>query len=467
MAIKRILICPDTFKGTLSSLGVTQTVAQALSASKEANFRIDMAPMSDGGAGLLDSLLNGCKGLTSVAVKNIVGPLGLNNPIDSRFALHAEGKYAVVEMAEASGLPLVDKRLKEINDSNMARSKSFEKLHKDPRLTTSFGTGQLMDYIAKNYSPAQVERIYIGIGGSSTNDAGFGALQALGMDIYLKGDNNGERKLTEPFTGGHLKDVTRIDLNTTAFKTFRNRFPGKNIILLCDVSNPLLGPHGATMIYGPQKGANGKTPQPILDELEAGMTNVADIINAHLKTNRNTGTSGSEVVTDIGTMKGAGGAGGMSGGFYALLNANWQAGAEVLQNVFLQLDERIAQADIIITGEGRFDNQTIQYGKTVASIYKAMLKGMEEKERQGIPQKPKLFVVVCGLYQGPPMEGTSYVPSLSIKGKVDIHGFALSPKRFTSHAAMTQTAECLKVMVEKDVKPFLEGYVIATAASKL
>ena len=535
MAQKRILICPDTFKGTLSSLGVTQTIRDALLSSPSAasKFTIDVAPMSDGGAGLLDSLLNGCRGLQSVPLADIVGPLGPSHRIATRYAIHREERYAVVEMAEASGLPLVDARLAELNAAKSAAASSSASatpsplLEKDPRVTTSYGTGQVMAHIANAYAPSEIERVYVGIGGSSTNECGFGALQALGMDIYVRdtsdsaaaagnNKNSGDavRRLETPFTGKDLASVVRIDTNTPAFTAFRRRFPGRSIVLLCDVNNPLVGPHGATYIYGPQKGANGQTPAPILDELENGMMNVAAVINAHLAADKanaaqhdnhsSDGASEAEKarahVDDIGAMPGAGGAGGMSGGLFALLGAQWKAGASVLQDVFLQLDRRIAEADIVISGEGRFDEQTLQYGKTVASIYKTMLRGMgiadsdgdrtskavssadENKSIKGTDaasaltrgsHQKKLFVVVCGLYRGPAMGGSSgsnkahspsVIPSLCIPNAVDLHAFPLAPERFTPQLAMTETAKCLRQMVESDLCPFLEGYAAENGA---
>jgi glycerate kinase len=266
----------------------------------------------------------------------VVGPTGTG--VDSLYAVHPTNDFCVVEMARAAGLPLVQQSL-------------------DPRHTTSFGVGQVLVDAAKTGA----KKIYLGLGGSGTNDMGIPALQAMSIVRARIGeqwfDHTGP-----PLTGGMLAYVDAFEVNAEAAK----KFPP--IILISAVTNPLLGPTGATEIYGPQKGAT--TPE-IRRDLEDGLTRVADWIDVLMPD------------VKIRSMKGGGAAGGMAAGFHALAGASWQPGA-VSFSEMCGLREHINWADVVFTGEGRFDSQTTEHGKTISVVL------------QLCKELKKPLVVVCG-----------------------------------------------------------------------
>lgn len=376
--MKRILVCCDTFKGTLSSTLVCEAVASSLSQ----HALVRCAPMSDGGAGLLDALLMALPDSRIIRCPNIQGPL-LGQVVEGRYLRFQD--CAVVEMASAAGLPLIP-----------------QDVRKDPRTTTSFGVGQLLQKVADDEDSQECTRLFIGIGGSATNDGGIGALQALGLNCYTK-----DNLLTKKCTGGDLMHISRLEMSTQ-LQQFKRRF--QQILLLCDATNPFVGEHGATRIYGPQKGA---TTEEILQQLEDGMVNIAVRI---------------EEATDVSIahMKGAGGAGGMSGSFLAVLGSQWSSGADTVGHL-VQLPYLLNDCDIVISGEGSYDAQTILFGKSVRVI-------QEMARRAG-----KKFVVVCGVSSGV-HEGQQVI--------------SLVP-RFTPEVAMKDTALCISTVVQENLHRLL------------
>ncbi len=328
----RILVCCDAFKGTLDGRAVGESILRAFPPGTPA---VNI-PLTDGGSGFLDAMMGIMPSLVKRTVR-VVGPAGTG--VDALYAVHPTNEFCVVEMARASGLPL-------ISQSQL-----------DPRHTTSFGVGQLLVDAAKTGA----KKIYLGLGGSGTNDMGIPALQAMSIVRARIGDDWFDHK-GPPLTGGLLSHVDAYEFNADAVKNF------PPIILISDVTNPLLGKTGATEVYGPQKGAT--TPE-IRRDLEDGLTRVADWVDALMP----------EV--KIREMRGGGAAGGMAAGFHTLAKAAWQPGALSFAEM-CGLREHITWADIVFTGEGRFDSQTTEHGKTISVVL------------QLCKELKKPLVVVCG-----------------------------------------------------------------------
>jgi glycerate kinase len=250
----------------------------------------------------------------------VTGPL--SEKIKSYYGLIEDGNTAVMDVASVIGLPLVPKE------------------KRNPLLTNTEGVGELICEILKE----NVEKVIIGLGGSSTVDGGTGLAHRLGIIFY-----SNEKKL-ERMSGGVLNEITRIDISNLHPKVKSTRFIGA-----CDVSNPLLGENGAAKVYGPQKGA---TPEQVMF-LENGLTNLSKKIKECIGKN-------------VSEIKGAGAAGGLGAGLVAFLDAELWSGIELVMEK-LGVERMIKYADIIFTGEGKFDNQTLS-GKAVNGILKLALK---------------------------------------------------------------------------------------------
>ncbi|MDA8442819.1 MAG: glycerate kinase [Peptococcaceae bacterium] len=341
----QIVIAPDSFKGSLSALEAAEAMqAGVLKAFPGAQTRL--FPIADGGEGTVDAVLRALGG--QKVPLSVTGPLGA--PVEAFFGILPDGKTAVLEMASASGLPLLLPQ------------------ERDPRLTTTYGTGELIRAAIE----AGAGRIILGIGGSATNDGGAGMAQALGIRLL------DVRGVELPRGGAALTRLARIDLS--------ERYPGLagvEIIAACDVENPLTGPQGASLVYGPQKGAS---PAVAL-ELDAALANLAEVMQQDLE----------QTVNDI---PGAGAAGGLGAGLIAFLGAKLQPGFTLLAES-LHLEDQIAQADLVITGEGALDTQTA-FGKVPSGI--ACL-----AQRYGVP------VVAIGGSLGP---GAEALYALGIAGIV-------------------------------------------------
>ena len=324
----KIVIAPDSFKESLTALEVANAIETGFKRIFP-NAEYVKLPMADGGEGTVQSLVDATQGRLIEA--EVTAPLG--NQVKSFFGLSGDGKTAIIEMAAASGLHLVpmDKR--------------------DPCQTTSFGTGELI----KQALDLGVQHIILGIGGSATNDGGAGMLQALGLRLL---DKNGQ---SIGFGGAALSNLAEIQMADLA-----PRLQHVQIEVACDVNNPLCGERGASAIFGPQKGA---TPE-MVKELDAALAHFAEI-----------------AVRDCGKQikeqPGAGAAGGMGGGLLLLPNVQLKAGVQiVLDN--LKLAEQVKDADLVITGEGRMDAQSI-LGKTPI--------GVARKAKQF--NKPVIAIVGC------------------------------------------------------------------------
>jgi len=309
----KILICPDSFKESLSAIEVCDCIERGL---KKANskFKIEKIPLADGGEGTVKALVLATGGRSLKC--RVKDPLG--RKIWAGYGILGDEKTAIIEMAAASGLALVP--LKKRN----------------PLLTTTYGTGEII----ANALNRGCRRIIIGIGGSATVDGGCGMAQALGAKLL---DGKG-RKIG--FGGGEIGKVEKIDL-----KFMDKRIRGTEFIIASDVRNPLLGPKGAARVYGPQKGATSK----MVEKLERGLSHLAKVIRKELS-------------ISVENLPGAGAAGGLGAGLYAFLGAKMESGVELVMRI-ARLEKRIRKADLVITGEGRLDRQTL-YGKTVMGVIK-------------------------------------------------------------------------------------------------
>lgn len=313
MSGMRIVICPDSFKGSLSAAEAARSIASgALSAAPDAE--IDIVPLADGGEGTVEAMV-GATGGELVEIE-VTGPLG--RPVSAFYGIIGASDVAVIEMAAAAGLV-------QVSDEE-----------RNPLITTTRGVGEL---ILAAYNRG-CRKFVIGIGGSATNDGGAGAMTALGIRFL---DSNG-RELSPG--GASLVDLDRID--TTGMLIDPSQI---EIRVACDVTNPLVGPTGASAVYGPQKGA---TPD-MVESLDRALARYADVIQ------RDLGISVAEA-------PGAGAAGGLGAGLLAFLGARLESGIDIVLDI-TRFDERLKQADLVITGEGRVDQQTA-YGKTISGVLK-------------------------------------------------------------------------------------------------
>ncbi|MCM2379770.1 glycerate kinase [Pseudomonas marginalis] len=303
----KIIIAPDSFKDSLSAEGVAQAIADGL-AQVWPDAQLVQCPMADGGEGTVDSVLAACHG--QLRHHSVRGPLGA--AVQARWGWLADSHTAIIEMAEASGLQLLPPE------------------QRDACVTTTYGTGELV----RAALDAGAQRIILAIGGSATNDGGAGAMQALGVQLF----DAQAQKL--PPGGLALSRLAHISLEQLDPRLAQVRFE-----IAADVNNPLCGPHGASAIFGPQKGANPEQVQ----QLDAALSHFADHCARVLP-------------NDVRDEPGSGAAGGLGFAAKAFLGAQFRAGVDVVAEL-VGLDQAVRGADLVITGEGRFDAQTLR-GKT-------------------------------------------------------------------------------------------------------
>lgn len=311
--MKKIVVASDSFKGSLTSLEVAAGAEQGI---HEVFLECEVVKVNvaDGGEGTMDALRSTLGGQwVTVAAAD---PLG--RPRNVSYVVLGDGNTAVIEMSAASGLPLLEPQ------------------ERNPMLTSTFGTGEMIvDALSRG-----CRRFLVGIGGSATNDAGMGMLEALGFRFI---DKDGK---VLPGRGESMSEVVDIDMNHVSREVKESEF-----IIACDVDSPFCGPRGAAYVFSPQKGAD---PQMVA-ELDAGMVHLAEVIV------RTTGK-------DIRNIPGAGAAGGLGGGFLAFLNSRLERGIEMVLDA-IAFDDIIRGSDLVITGEGRVDSQTLT-GKTPYGIMK-------------------------------------------------------------------------------------------------
>ncbi|RKD30052.1 glycerate kinase [Thermohalobacter berrensis] len=303
----KIVVATDSFKGSLSALEVVNSVVKGIKKVFN-NAEVIKIPMADGGEGTVKSLVDATEG--EIVYEEVTGPLG--DKVSAFYGILGDKKTAVIEMAAASGLPLVPKD------------------KRNPMITTTYGTGELI----KSALDKGCREFVIGIGGSATNDGGAGMAQALGIKLL---DKKGKEI---PFGGGSLKYLDKIDMSKVD-----RRIEESNFVVACDVDNPLCGPKGASYVYGPQKGAT----EEMVFKLDEGLKRFAEIIKRDLD-------------KEVETIKGAGAAGGLGAGLLAFLDAKLKPGIDIVIER-TRFREKVKDADFIITGEGKMDSQTI-YGKT-------------------------------------------------------------------------------------------------------
>jgi len=308
----RIVIAPNAFKGSLSALEAATAIGEGIrNAVPDAD--LVLVPIADGGDGTVDALVAATQG--DRRTLRVRGPLG--DPVNAEYGLIDGGSTAVIEMAKAAGLALVHKD------------------KRDPRITTTYGVGELLQHAYD----AGARHFVVGIGGSATNDGGAGLAQALGYHLL------DERGLELPPGGLALKRLARIHAGGV-----HANWKQAEVEVACDVTNPLTGPRGASAVYGPQKGA---TPEMVA-ELDAALHHFAEIIRRDLG-------------VDVEPLPGAGAAGGLGAGLVAFTGARLGPGAEMVMEA-LHLDERLTGAQLVITGEGRLDSQTARFGKGPAAV---------------------------------------------------------------------------------------------------
>ncbi|GAC1378486.1 MAG: glycerate kinase [Ktedonobacteraceae bacterium] len=307
----RIIIAPQSLKGSLTAAETGQAIAQGVRAVYP-EAEIGIVPVADGGEGTVQALVDATGG--EMVQQMVTGPLGA--AVAAFFGLLGDGRTAAIEMAACAGLPLVPLE------------------QRNPRITTTYGVGELILAALDRGS----RHLIIGIGGSATNDGGAGMVQALGASLLTD-------KGQEIIPGGAaLATLSRISV-----ANLDPRIRQCKIEVACDVTNPLCGPSGASAVYGPQKGA---TPEMVA-QLDAALAHYAQIIE------RDLGRS----VKDV---PGAGAAGGLGAALMAFLQATLRPGAQIVLEA-VRLEERVRNADLVITAEGQIDEQTA-YGKSVAAV---------------------------------------------------------------------------------------------------
>ncbi len=337
----KIVIAPDSFKESLDALAVAQAIETGFKrVLPQAQY--DLIPMADGGEGTVQSLVDGTNG--SIERVSVTGPLG--ECVWASFGVSGDGEVAFIEMSAASGLHLVP----------LAQ--------RNPLTTTSYGTGELIQAALDQ----GVKRIILGLGGSATNDAGAGMLQALGARFL------DERGQMITWGGAALASVARVDLSQ-----LDERLANTQIQVACDVDNPLCGVHGASAVFAPQKGA---TPQQVM-QLDHALAHFAEVVRLQLG-------------LEIAAHAGAGAAGGMGAGLMLLPQVQMQSGVQIVAEA-VRLAERMGDADLVITGEGCMDGQSVhgktpigvarvakQFDKPVIALVGSLGEGYEAVYAQGI-----------------------------------------------------------------------------------
>ena len=306
----KIVIASDSFKGSLSSVEVAQAATRGIRAVNP-HCEIVAVNVADGGEGTVEAVVEALGG--QIITTNVSDPLG--RAIQAQYGI--AGETAIIEMAAASGLPLL------------------QPAERNPWLTSTYGTGEIiMDALQRG-----CRHFLVGIGGSATNDAGIGMLHALGFRFY---DTNHHE--IPSYCGGNLQDIAYID-DTLVSPAIRQA----QFTVACDVDTPFCGPDGAAPVFAPQKGADAE----MVTKLDAGMASFAKVIANTYNIN-------------IVPIAGAGAAGGMGGGFRAFLNAQLKPGIDMVLDA-IGFDHIIQGADLVITGEGKIDFQTAK-GKTAAGV---------------------------------------------------------------------------------------------------
>ncbi|MFJ8356701.1 glycerate kinase [Bacillus paramycoides] len=307
----KVVIASDSYKESLKAMEVCEAIERGFAAVFPKAEYVKV-PIGDGGEGTVESLVDATRG--RIISLNVTGPLG--ESIQAFYGMSKDKKTAFIEMAAASGLQHVP----------------IEK--RNPLITTTKGTGELILHALDQGA----KHIILGLGGSATNDGGAGMLSVLGVRFI-----NGKGEVIEP-SGGTLQFITTVDLSR-----IDSRLENIKIEAACDVDNPLVGPRGASFVFGRQKGANVE----MMKELDENLKHYANILKQY-------------VSFDVSEMPGAGAAGGMGAAVVAVLKGKLRKGIEIVLD-YTNFDKRIEGADLIVTGEGRIDEQTA-YGKAPVGV---------------------------------------------------------------------------------------------------
>ncbi|MCH4155023.1 MAG: glycerate kinase [Muribaculaceae bacterium] len=333
---KKIIVAIDSLKGCLSSEEANEAACKGIKAVLP-DCHVTAIPVSDGGEGMMEAFL-AAKGGEKVSIRSYDPLL---RPIDAEYVISDKGKTAIIEMAKCAGLTLL------------------KKWEQNPMETSSYGFGIML----KDALERDCRNIIIGIGGSATNDGGMGMLTALGFSFF---DKNGDE-----IDYGYGKDMLKAE-RIASFTVPTNAINRCRITVACDVDNPFYGENGSARIFARQKGAD----EDMMDELDKGMRNIATIYF------RFTGK-------DISYMAGAGAAGGMGGALMAMLNAKLKTGIDMLLD-YVDFNRKIKGADLVITGEGQIDRQTLM-GKVPYGI-------MLRAQKKGVPT-----IAIAGMVNDEPM----------------------------------------------------------------
>lgn len=317
----KIIIAPDSFKECLTATQVAQAIAKGIQ-DVIPDADCICIPVADGGEGTLQSLVDGTQG--TFFSKTVMGPLG--DPISASFGILGDGITAVIEMAQASGIELIKPE------------------QRNPLVASTYGTGELI----KAALDEGAQKFIVAIGGSATNDGGSGMMSALGVRFL---DEAGDEL---PLGGAALANLHTVDCSNIDSRLINVQFTAA-----CDVDNPLTGVSGASVIFGPQKGASPE----MVRELDLALGQYAAVIYKTLD-------------IEVDSIPGSGAAGGMGAALLAFLNATLKPGIDIVLDA-VSLDEALFRADVVITGEGRLDHQTV-HGKTPVGVARRATK-------QGIP----------------------------------------------------------------------------------
>lgn len=312
---KTFLLAPDSFKESMTAKEVCEAMEMGIKRAIPDATCIHV-PMADGGEGTVQSLVDATGG--TLVKKEVTGPLG--KPVMAQYGILGDGKTGVIEMSSASGIQYVTKETK------------------NPLITTTYGTGELI----KDCIEQGITDIILGIGGSATNDGGTGMAAALGYKFM---DESGKEL---PRGGGYLGELATID-SSNVLEVFKN----VTILVASDVTNPLCGEHGASAVFGPQKGA---TPE-MVQTLDQNLRHYGNIVKEQLG-------------IDIIDVPGAGGAGGLGAGLLAFTNSTMKRGIEIVIE-YTKLKEKVKSVDYCFTGEGGIDFQT-KFGKTPYGVAQAV-----------------------------------------------------------------------------------------------
>lgn len=371
MASMHILVAPQQFKGSLTAREAAEALGRGLRRTLP-DAEVDELPVADGGPGTLEALVEATGGDFFEA--DVHDPLG--RPLRARWGAlgGGAGPAAVVEMAAASGLELLRPE------------------ERDPRRASTVGTGELL----RAALDAGYRRIIVGVGGSATNDGGAGMASA-GGGLGARLLDADAREL--PPGGTALSELARIDVSQ-----LDPRLPACDVTVLVDVTNPLCGPDGASLVYGPQKGA----AEAVACELDAALAHFAEIVRRDLG-------------IDAADVPGAGAAGGLAFGLIAFCGGRLRPGFEVVAEA-VGLAERVRQADLVVTGEGRLDRQTA-FGKTTAGVV-----------RMGREAGKPVVAVVGSVVGGPESEAARTFDAV----------FALTPDMASPEAALSRAAELVE-----------------------